>query len=218
MTIVNSVTACPFRRSSPIEEALVRASIVPLTNEQYHRMIEEGIVPEDSTVELLHGVLVRKDRSVIGEDPMGHSPLHKLVVALLTALAARINSDSQHLQIQLPIVCPPNGEPEPDASIIRGTPRDYLDRLPGPGDVACVIEAAHSSLERDREDKSPSYAAAGIGQYVIINLQNMTVEVYEEPDAAGEQYRTRATLERGERVELRLAEGAISVKVDELLP
>jgi len=218
MTIANPIHAIPFRKSSPIEEALMRASIVPLTIEQYHQMIDQGIVPEDSTIELLRGVLVRKDRSVIGEDPMGHSPLHKLVVALLTALAARINSDRQHLQIQLPVICPPNGEPEPDASIIRGTPRHYLDRLPGPGDVTCVIEVAHSSLERDREDKSPGYAAAGIGQYVIINLQNMTVEVYEEPDAAGQQYRKRATLERGATVELKSPEGIVAVEVRDILP
>jgi Uma2 family endonuclease len=218
MTLATPIQAGHFRAASPIEEALARASIVPLTIEQYERMIEEGIVPEDSTVELLRGVLVRKDRSVIGEDPMGHSPLHKLVVVLLTALAARINNERQHLQIQLPVVCPPYGEPEPDASIVRGTPRDYADRLPGPGDVTCVIEAAHSSLERDREDKSPSYAAAGIGQYVIINLQNMTVEVYEEPDAAGEEYRKRTTLERGEKLGFKLAEGVVGVEVGELLP
>jgi len=181
-------------------------------------MIEEGIVPEDSTVELLRGVMVRKDRSVIGEDPKRHSPLHVLVVSLLTALAGRINCDRWYLQIQLPVVCPPDGAPEPDAAIVRGAPRDYVDRLPAAGDVSCVIEVAHSSLERDREDKLPSYAAAGIGQYVIINLQNMTVEVYEQPDAAGGQYRKRVTLERGERLELKLPDGVFGVEVGEVLP
>src|SRR4051812_35184195 len=114
---------------SPVEELRRRMAIVPITIEQYQKMIEQQIVPEDSTVELLRGILVRKDRSVIGEDPMGHSPLHVLIVALLTRLGTKINSDTAHLMIQLPVSYPPDSNPEPDASIIRGVERDYLDRL-----------------------------------------------------------------------------------------
>jgi Uma2 family endonuclease len=218
MTLANPPLV-PGVGTSPLAEMLSRAAVVPLTVEQYRRMIDEGIVPEDSTVELLRGVMVRKDRSVIGEDPMGHSPLHRVVVALLTKLAAKIDDGTRHLQIQLPVVCPPDGEPEPDAAIVSGNPRDYTGRLPTSADVSCVVEVAHSSLERDREDKLAIYAAAGIGQYVIINLQNMTIEVYAEPDAAGSQYRTRATLERAETVELRLPDGGvIQIGAGELLP
>ena len=43
-----------------LAELTARASVVPITIEQYQRMIEEGIVTEDSTVELLRGVLVRE--------------------------------------------------------------------------------------------------------------------------------------------------------------
>jgi hypothetical protein len=51
----------PFGRDDalPVAQAVARAAIVPLTGEQYRRMIEQGIVPEDSSVELLRGVLVR---------------------------------------------------------------------------------------------------------------------------------------------------------------
>jgi Uma2 family endonuclease len=200
-------------------EALARARLFPITVEQYHRMMEQGTVPEDATVELLRGALVRKDRSVIGEDPTGHSPLHRLAVALLTALAGRLKNDKYHLQIQLPVSCPPDGEPEPDGSIVRGTARDYPNRLPGPGDVSCVIEDAHSSLDRDRADKLPIYAAAGVPQYVIVNLVNGTLEVYTDPDPAGEQYRTRGTVEKGRSVSLRLPDGtSVEVGADELLP
>jgi Uma2 family endonuclease len=218
MTLANPPLA-PIAGASALAAILSRAMVVPLTVEQFQRMIEEGIVPEDSTVELLRGVMVRKDRSVIGEDPMGHSPLHVLVVSLLTALAARIDAAVGYMQIQLPVVCPPDGAPEPDAAIVRGAPRNYVERMITAQDVSCVIEVAHSSLDRDREDKLAMYAAAGIGQYVIVNLQNMTIEVYEEPDRAGEQYRTRATLERGETVGLKLPSGAVfEVAAVEILP
>jgi hypothetical protein len=48
---------------------------MPITVEQYHRMIDSGILPEDSSVELLHGLLVRKDRGSPGDDFMGQSPV-----------------------------------------------------------------------------------------------------------------------------------------------
>ena len=219
MTLATPSNVRRQRTTSPLVNALSFARVFPITVEQYHRIIENGAVPEDATVELLRGALVRKDRSVIGEDPMGHSPLHVLAVSLLTQLVAKLTSDRHYMIIQLPILCPPDSEPEPDGSIVRGSPRDYMDRLPGPGDVACVIEIAHSSLDRDREDKLPIYAGAGIPQYVIVNLQNTTLEVYTDPDRTGEDYRTRETVEKAGTVALRLPEGgALEVAAAELLP
>ena len=206
-----------LRSLSPVEAAREAARIFPITVEQYHRMIEQGIVPEDSTVELIRGMLVRKDRGIVGDHSMGHSPLHRAIITLLTELAARIQSNAQYLQIQLPISCPPDSEPEPDAAVIRGQPRD-LERFPGPGDVSCVIEAAHSSLGRDREDKLPLYAAAGVPQYIIINLQNLTLEVHTDLDPAAEQYRSKVTVERDGSVALRLPAGEITIAAQDILP
>ncbi len=191
---------------------------MPLTIDQYQRMIETGIVPQDTTVELLRGVLLRKDRSSPGEDPMSHGPKHRLVVALLTKLAAKIDGPLRHVQIQLPVACPPDGAPEPDAAIIRGGPRDYAKRLPGPGDVFCVIEASDSSLDHDREDKLPIYAAAGVPQYIVINIVNDTIEVYSSPDVASEQYRTKVTLERHEELAIQLPEGPFVIAAADVLP
>jgi Uma2 family endonuclease len=207
-----------LRPLSPVEAAREAARIFPITVEQYHQMIEQGIVPEDSTVELIRGMLVRKDRGIAGEHSMGHSPLHRAIVTLLTQLAARLQSAAHYVQIQLPISCPPDSEPEPDAAIIRGQPRDYLDHFPGPGDVSCVIEAAHSSLDRDREDKLPVYAAAGIPQYIIVNLQNVTLEVHADPDPSAEVYRSKVTVDRNGQVALRLPAGEITIDAGELLP
>jgi Uma2 family endonuclease len=214
-----ATSAHPLPPRTALGELTARASVVPITIEQYQRMIDERIVAEDSSVELLRGMLVRKDRSVLGEDPMGHSPLHVLIVSLLTALSIRISNDRRHLKIQLPIACPPDGAPEPDGSIVRGMPRDYLDRLPGPGDIYCVIEVAHSSLDRDRDDKLPIYAEASIPQYVLINLQNNTIEIYSDPDADTGVYRTKVTTQRHQSLRLNLGDGEwLEVRAEELLP
>ena len=196
-----------------------KAQIVRFSLDQYHTMIREGIVPEDSTVELLYGMLVRKDRSVLGEDPMGHSPLHAAVVGLLTELTAKINAANRHLQIQLPISIAPDHEPEPDGAIIMGGIRDFLDHLPGPKEVTCVIEAAHSSLERDEEDKGPIYAGAGIGQYLIIDLREMRVIEMSEPEPSSGKYLSVRFYEKGEMVKISLGRGeSINLDVAELLP
>src|SRR5882724_734772 len=99
MTVVTSSPSPGGRAaSSAADLVLHRSSIVPITIEQYQQMIEQGIVAEDSTVELLRGMLVRKDRSVLGEDPMGHSPLHAAVVALISKLIRKIEG-ANHLRI-----------------------------------------------------------------------------------------------------------------------
>ena len=67
-------------------EAVSRVSILPLTIEQYLRMIDQKIIPENATTELLRGVVVRKNRSSPGEDPIAHGPRHRMVVSLLTDL------------------------------------------------------------------------------------------------------------------------------------
>lgn len=205
------------RAASTVAQAVARAHIVPLTVEQYARMIAAGIVPEDTSVELINGALVRKDRSTLGEEDMGQSPLHSLVVSLLAALAGRVGGD-RHMRIQAPLECPPDAVPEPDAAIVRGGPRDYSARLPRGRDAVTVVEVAHSSLVRDREDKLPIYAAAAIPQYVIINLQSECVEVYEDPDPSAEVYRTKRTLTRGAILGLGLDGDALTVLVDALLP
>lgn len=217
MSIAAAQPALLRATASPVAEAVARVSILPLTIEQYLRMIDQKIIPENATTELLRGVVVRKNRSSPGEDPMAHGPRHRMVVSLLTDLTTKVNRPGQHLQIQLPVACPPDGAPEPDGSIVRGSPRSYADRMPEPGDVTCVIEAAHSSLDRDREDKLPIYAAAGMPQYVIIHLANDTIEVYTDPDPAGEQYRTKATLERGDTLAFQLPEGVLEVPVADVL-
>src|SRR5439155_1905837 len=84
------------------------------------------------------------------------------------------------LRIQQTLVLS-DSQPEPDFSIVRGAPRTYLTRHPGPADVGLVIEVADSSLLRDQRDKTRIYARAGISVYWIVNLVDQQVEVYTQP-------------------------------------
>jgi Uma2 family endonuclease len=146
------------------------ADLYPLTVQQYHGMIDAGILLDDDPVELLDGRLMRRPPK---------TPSHRVARVLLIEWLTKVVPAGHHLQVQDPITMA-SSEPEPDASIIRGDPDDY-ERHPGPGDTPLVIEVSDDSLERDRNWKRRIYAAAGIPVYWIVNLIDRQLEVYAEP-------------------------------------
>lgn len=78
-------------RTEPIE-------VRTLSVDQYHRMIEAGILEEGEPLELLDGLLVPKDRG----GPMVVNPRHRLVVHRLLAWAPELARLGCHLEIQSP--------------------------------------------------------------------------------------------------------------------
>ena len=142
-----------------------------ITVEQYHEMIRTGILTEDDPVELLEGWLVPK---------MPKNPRHGVVTRLTQKALDRILPPGWDVKVQDPITTD-TSEPEPDVAVARGDTRDYVDRHPGPKEVALAIEVAESSLNRDRGSKKRIYARARIPVFWIINLIDRQVEVYTAP-------------------------------------
>jgi hypothetical protein len=197
---------------------LAEPRIARLTVDQVHAMIKAGIVHEGAPIELIDGVLVHKDRSASGEDPMSIGKEHRLVVSLLAELDAELARRGCHMQTQNPLSLPPYDEPEPDGTILRGRPRAYTDRVPGAADAGSVIEVADSSLTYDRKTKLALYARASITQYVIVNLNGQCVEIYEQPSPDG-SYQHVAVRRAGETVALRLPDGErFEIPADRILP
>jgi Uma2 family endonuclease len=191
----------------------------PLSVEQYHRIIATGILPEGDSLELLDGMLVRKDRAAAGEDIMTVGSRHAWAVQNLGRVLAGLESGGCHLRTQQPITILPLNEPEPDGAVALGTIDDYRDAHPGPDRVLCVIEVADSSLQHDRSTKLRIYASAGVRQYLILNLVEGVVELHEQPDPAAGTYRLSQTLSPLNTISLRLAGDAfMDVAVRELLP
>ncbi len=191
--------------------------LLPLSVEQYDRMIDEGILPEDTGVELLDGMLVRKDRGDAGGDPMTVGEAHAYVVRRLAYLALRLDLDSLHVQTQQPIVVPEAGEPEPDAAIVL-RPITAVAKARAEH-VSCVIEVAGTSLGRDRTTKLRHYAHGGIPQYVILVLADRTAEEYVDPDRNSGAYGRRIVHRADATLALRLAGAAtLSVVLADLFP
>jgi Uma2 family endonuclease len=194
-------------------------SVVGFTLDQYLRMIEEGILPEGEPIELLDGFIMRKDRSKEGEDPMTVGFEHAWEVQNLGRVLEQVAQHGCHVRTQQPIALPPDSAPEPDGAITRGTIDDYVGRYPGAADLPCVIEVADSSLHHDRVTKKRIYARGGVPQYVIINLIDRVVEVWEGRVAGDERYANESVIRPGEVVRFSVGRGqAIEVPAAQLFP
>jgi Uma2 family endonuclease len=192
--------------------------MVPLSVEQYHKMIDTGILEEGAPIELLDGYLFRKDRSAAGADPMTVGTFHAYSVSKLGWLLRGVEG-VWHYRTQQPITVMPDSEPEPDGAIVRGTPDDYADRHPTPADVSCLIAVADSSLRDDRLVKSRIYADARIPQYIIVNLLDKIVEVYSNPVAGSGRYAKMEPFHRGQTAPVALPSGqSVDLAVHQILP
>jgi Uma2 family endonuclease len=192
-------------------------SPLPLTVDQFHRMIQAGILRDGAPVELIDGVLVTKDCGAEGS-PVAHSPRHALAISKLQRLERRMELAGWHVRCQLPVTLSSIQEPEPDGAIVRGMPEAYAAHHPTPDDILVVIEAADSSLEYDRSTKQRIFAAAGIAQYWIVNLPEHYVEVYDLPIASEGRYARRVDFGVGQTLRVTVEPNSVDVPVSELLP
>jgi Putative restriction endonuclease len=158
--------------SSPLPAIVRPLPIRRFTVDEYHQMIQTGVLGEDDDVELLEGWIVPK---------MARNPAHDAVVSivLVDVLSPRILK-GWFCRGQSAITTT-DSEPEPDVALVRGSACDYLARHPSPTDTALAIEVANSSLSRDRTEKARIYAAGAVPIYWIINLVDNQVEVYSDP-------------------------------------
>jgi Uma2 family endonuclease len=130
------------------------------TVDEYHEMIQQGILTEDDDVELLEGWIVNK---------MAKNPPHEICLRLTELAIDPLIPAGWHRRSQS-VVTTFDSEPEPDYIIVSGSVRDYGNRHPGPSEIALLIEVSHSTLDHDRGFKRRLYARAGIPIYWIINL------------------------------------------------
>jgi Uma2 family endonuclease len=184
----------------------------PFTVEDYHRMIASGILTDEDRVELLEGWIVPKTP---------RNPRHD---ATLTSL------HNQVLGLRVPgwfhcrgqaAVTTADSKPEPALAVVRGSPWDYADRHPGPGDLALAVEVSDTTLRRDRSLKQRLYARARVPVYWIVNLVDRQVEVYTDPTGPADEptYRQRQDFLAGGQVPLTLGGQVVAViPVAELLP
>jgi Uma2 family endonuclease len=184
--------------------ALLLESPRLLSVDEYHRMVEVGILDEDERVELLEGVIVAMTPQ---------SPAHAHCIRWLNRLLTRALPDEYVVGVQLPLTLGRRSEPEPDLAVVKAA---AASRDRHPETAVLVIEVARDSLRRDRKVKGALYARFGVPEYWIVNLEDRTIEVFSDPDAAKGVYRRARVVATGET----LASGTlpqVSFPVAELL-
>ncbi len=150
--------------------------VARLRVEQYHEMIQAGILQSGDPIELLEGWLVYK---------MTKKPPHQVSTGLTRNTLNGTVPKGWYIDTQVAITLQ-DSEPEPDVAIIRGQLEDYLTHHPTAKDVALVIEISDATLQRDQTFKQRVYASAKIPQYWIVNLVEGQIEVLSEPSGVGE--------------------------------
>ncbi|MBS1797448.1 MAG: Uma2 family endonuclease [Acidobacteria bacterium] len=190
-TIIETVTAGVRLRR-------IRAS-------EYERMIEAGIYTENDRLELLNGEII---------EIMPKGPKHTSVNSRILRYLIRLMGDRAIVRSQDPIRLDDFSEPEPDVVLAEPTEDEYAENHPTPADILLIVEISDTTLVYDREDKSRAYSRNGIRHYLLINLQDETIEDYREPGADG--YGSKRTCRRGDRFNL-VAFPEIEIGVEDLL-
>lgn len=190
---------------APAPPAEVQRSFV-WTRERYDQAVAAGVFTPDDKVELLEGQIV---------PVMSQNPPHSVATVLIAEALRSVFPTEAFVQSQAPIALSDRSEPEPDAAVIKGNPRDYRSDHPAPDSILLLAEVSDSALRADRVRKARVYAMAGIAEYWIVNLQDRTLEVHRDP--AGEAYRTKTTLNPGDSATPLHAPDA-SIPVADLLP
>ncbi len=178
-----------------------------LTLEQYHQIVDSGALDE-SHIELLNGELVE-----MPSEGALHANKSTKAAEYLRDLLGKQGGKQVQIREGHPITIPSsNSEPEPDIATVRRL-NSYEQHHPYPEDIFWLIEFSDSSLKKDLDPKAKVYAAAGIAEYWVVNLQAIELVVMRDP-VEGE-YRSQAVWTTGAIEPLGFT--GVGVEVDLLL-
>ena len=148
---------------SLLDNPTLRASVMPISVEQYRDMGEAGVI--DERTELLRGVIFQK---------MNKSPLHGWTVRRLRSLVEPKLPPDCYLRQEEPLSFA-TSEPEPDLAVVEGSILDHREEHPSVARL--VVEVAVTSKEIDSE-KASIYAEAGIPEYWLVLPQEKVVKQF----------------------------------------
>jgi Uma2 family endonuclease len=146
------------------------------TTQQYHLMHEAGVFAEGDRFELINGELSKMS-------PIGLK--HALCVARLTKRFELKLGDRTMIWAQNPILLDGNSQPQPDLAILKLRDDFYEEGLPTPSDILLIIEVSDSTTSYDRDIKMPLYAAAGIPEMWLFDINKKAIEGYSLPSSSG---------------------------------
>jgi len=173
---------------------------------EYYALSDEGFF-RDQRVQLIRGVILR-------EEPM--NPPHAMGIQLVAIALGILYGAGFSVRVQLPLDLGQDTEPEPDVAVVRGSPRDYPTH---PTTAVLVVEVSDSTLASDLTVKAELYAATGIPEYWVLDLETQRLLVFRDPVAlapGGHAYHTHLSFAVDESVTPLAATNPVAVA--DLLP
>ncbi|MGF1535295.1 MAG: Uma2 family endonuclease [Elainellaceae cyanobacterium] len=155
-----------------------------LSIQEYHQIVASGALGS-RRIELLNGELIE----VSPETPYHANRNNRLFKYLLAQFAGLADVRSAH-----PITLI-DSEPQPDIALAQLPESRYDARHPSPEELYLVLEVSYSTLEYDLGRKREIYAAAGIGDYWVVDLRDRCLHVF--GDLVGSGYQRRRELVTG---------------------
>jgi Uma2 family endonuclease len=180
------------------------------TRDEFYVLCEQGHF-HDQRVELIGGeIIVRPPQS----------PEHYLTIELIRALFASCFGPGYWIRTQGPLPVGRYSDPEPDISVIQGSPVDFATAHPSTSLLA--VEVSCTTQTYDKYTKASLYASAGIQDYWMVDLPARTLTVFREPIADNTQpfkYRYHASQAFDETASVSpLAIPEIAIRVSQILP
>jgi Uma2 family endonuclease len=135
-------------------------------------MAELGVLAPDARVELIKG-------EIVDMAPMG--PRHGSRINYLDRLFTRAVGERALVRSQLPIQLGEHSEPEPDLALVKPRADFYGNAHPTAEDTLLLVEVSDSTLEYDSTVKIPLYAAHGIVEVWIVDLNARVLHIHRSP-------------------------------------
>ena len=171
-------------------EHLELESRPPLTVEEFEALADAEGWDEDTRVELLDG-------EVVWISPI-NDPHIGCVNRLNRLFSRRYAEHVALVSVQNPIRIDNYDEPQPDVALLRPRADDYGTAKAKPADILLLVEVADRTLRMDLGRKARIYAAGGVTEYWVVDLNHNVLYVHRDP-AVG-SYTSRCVLGPGERI------------------
>ncbi len=183
-----------------LELPAFRERVHRMSVETYHRLGEIGHLSKK--VELLRGIVVTK---------MPKSPLHEWVAQkFMKILLAQVPGGFE-IRPERPLTLR-DSEPEPDLSVVRGRPDDWVEAHPTTATLVVEIAVSHPAVD---EGKAEIYAEAGIPEYWLVRPMDRLIDVYSGPTEDG--YVSKSTFTEQDTIQS-VSLPQVKLVVAEILP
>ena len=120
------------------------------------------------------------------------NPPHVTGVALAAQRLQQVFGSGFYVRNQAGMPLKLDTDPSPDVVVVPGSIRDYAKIHPAPDAIRLIVEVSDSTLEYDLGGKSHLYAAAGIAEYWVVDVNASQLHIHREPvadDAAPRGFR-----------------------------